>query len=146
MAMHKLITFDIGEQCLGIDVMAVREIRTWAPATPLPNTPPYMKGVVNLRGVVLPVFDLRNRIGWGVTEPSERHVIIVVQSGAHLCGLIVDAVNDIVTLDEAVIQPVPETGSRASDFITGLANHGDRMVLMLSLDAIGEDVGIPQAA
>jgi purine-binding chemotaxis protein CheW len=143
--MHQLITFDIGDQCLGVDIMAVREIRAWAVATPLPNAPAYMKGVVNLRGVVLPVFDLRHRLGWGVTDPTGRHVIIVVQTGEQLCGLIVDGVNDIVRIEDEEMQPVPDTGGRASPFLTGLANHGDRLVLMLSLDALADEIAVEDA-
>ena len=73
---RQLITFQLGDQILGVDIMAIREIRAWSPATPLPNVPAHVRGVVNLRGVVLPVLDLRHRLGWGVTDPSARHVII----------------------------------------------------------------------
>ncbi|WP_430323732.1 chemotaxis protein CheW, partial [Salmonella enterica] len=76
---RQLITFQIGDQVLGVDIMAIREIRAWSPATPLPNVPPHVRGVVNLRGVVLPVLDLSHRLGWGMTDPSARHVIIVVR-------------------------------------------------------------------
>ncbi|NOS34933.1 chemotaxis protein CheW, partial [Acinetobacter baumannii] len=93
---RQLITFQIGEQVLGVDIMAIREIRAWSPATPLPNVPAHVRGVVNLRGVVLPVLDLSHRLGWGSTDPSSRHVIIVVRIGEQLQGLFVDAVNDIV--------------------------------------------------
>ncbi|KQN94344.1 chemotaxis protein CheW [Sphingomonas sp. Leaf231] len=146
MSGQQLITFQLGEQCLGVDIMAIREIRAWTPSTPLPGVPAYMKGVVNLRGVVLPVLDLRYRLGWGSTEPTARHVIIVVQVGAQQRGLIVDAVNDIVTIDHADVQPVPEGSSERSGFITGLTNQGDNMVLMLSLDAIGGPAEMREAA
>lgn len=143
---HQLITFQIGEQCLGVDIMAVREIRAWAPATPLPNAAPCLKGVVNLRGVVLPLFDLRERLGWGVTDASGRHVIIVVQTGAQQIGLIVDAVNDIVTLDSAEVQPVPENSRHEDGVLSGLAHHGDRMVLIMSLDALDHSFRLADAA
>ena len=76
---RQLITFQLSDQVLGIDIMAIREIRAWSPATPLPNVPEYVRGVVNLRGVVLPVLDLRHRLNWGTTDTTARHVIIVVQ-------------------------------------------------------------------
>lgn len=135
---RQLITFELGEQSLGIDIMAIREIRAWSPATPLPNVPDYVRGVVNLRGVVLPVLDLRMRLGWGLTEPTARHVIIVVRIGEQLQGVIVDAVNDIVTIQDADMQPLPDIGStEAASFLDGLATVEDRMILVLDLDRLG---------
>src|SRR3546814_11167583 len=96
----QIITFQIGEQCLGVDIMASREIRAWSPTTLLPYFPDYVRGVINLRGNVLPVIDLAARLGWGLTEPTGRHVIIVVRIDEQLHGLIVVAVNDIVTVDD----------------------------------------------
>jgi len=131
---RQIITFRIGEQYLGVDIMAIREIRAWSPTTRLPHVPPYVHGVVNLRGSVLPVFDLSARLGWGITDPTARHVIIVVQLGNQLQGLIVDAVNDIVTLGEGALQPPPNVGDdEAAAFLEGLASVDDRMVMVLSL-------------
>src|SRR5690554_684133 len=95
-ARRELIAFRIGEQEFCVDIMAVREIRGWTPATPLPRTPDYMKGVINLRGAVLPIIDLSGRFGLGDTEPSARHVIMVVQIDGRMVGLLVDAVSDIL--------------------------------------------------
>ena len=134
---RQLITFQIGEQILGVDIMAIREIRAWSPATPLPNVPPYVRGVVNLRGVVLPVFDLRHRLNWGMTDPSARHVIIVVRIGEQLQGIIVDAVNDIVSIHPDAMQPIPDMGdTEASRFLEGLATIDNRMILVLALDRL----------
>ncbi|KZE08485.1 MULTISPECIES: chemotaxis protein CheW [Sphingomonas] len=134
---RQLITFQLGDQILGVDIMAIREIRAWSPATPLPNVPPYVRGVVNLRGVVLPVFDLRHRLNWGVTDPSARHVIIVVRIGEQLQGIIVDAVNDIVSIHPDAMQPVPDMGdTEASRFLEGLATIDNRMILVLALDRL----------
>ncbi len=134
---RQLITFQLGDQILGVDIMAIREIRAWSPATPLPNVPPYVRGVVNLRGVVLPVFDLRHRLNWGMTDPSARHVIIVVRIGEQLQGIIVDAVNDIVSVHPDAMQPVPDMGdTEASRFLDGLATIDNRMILVLALDRL----------
>ena len=134
---RQLITFQIGEQVLGVDIMAIREIRAWSPATPLPNVPPHVRGVVNLRGVVLPVLDLSHRLGWGMTDPSSRHVIIVVRIGEQLQGIIVDAVNDIVSIHPDAMQPVPDMGdTEASRFLEGLATIDNRMILVLALDRL----------
>ena len=136
---RQLITFQIGEQVLGVDIMAIREIRAWSPATPLPNVPPHVRGVVNLRGVVLPVLDLSHRLGWGMTDPSSRHVIIVVRIGDQLQGLIVDAVNDIVTIPADGMQPLPDIGETpAANFLEGLATIDERLILVLALDRLAD--------
>jgi len=136
---HEFITFEIGDRRLGIDIMAIREIRAWSPATPLPNTPSHVRGVVNLRGVVLPVLDLSERLGWGPTEPSGRHVIIVVRVGEQLQGIIVDAVSDIVTLGPEQLQPVPDVGqTQAAAFLDGIATIDGRLVMIVALDRVTE--------
>lgn len=136
---RQLITFQLGDQILGVDIMAIREIRAWSPATPLPNVPAHVRGVVNLRGVVLPVLDLRHRLGWGMTDPTARHVIIVVRIGEQLQGLIVDAVNDIVEVPLAEMQPLPDMGDApAANFLEGLATIDQRLILILALDRLVE--------
>ena len=136
---RQLITFQLGEQILGVDIMTIREIRAWSPATPLPNVPSHVRGVVNLRGVVLPVLDLKQRLGWGLTDPSARHVIIVVRIADQLQGLIVDAVNDIVEVPVDELQPLPDlTDAAASQFLEGLATIDERLVLILALDRLIE--------
>ena len=99
---RELITFEVGGQVFGLDIMAIREIRAWTPVTRLPRVPHYVAGVVNLRGTVLPVIDLAARLGWEPTEPTPRHAIIVTHLGGQASGLIVESVSDIVT-----IQPPP---------------------------------------
>lgn len=141
---QQLITFSVGDQTLGADIMAIREIRAWSPATPVPNSAPHVRGVVNLRGVILPVIDLSARFGWGVTEPTGRHVIIVVRIGSQLHGLIVDAVSDIVSVDPANLQPMPEeAGSGADAFVDGVVVVGDRLILQLDLARLSESAQLP---
>lgn len=137
---NQLITFQIGEQYLGVDIMAIREIRAWSPSTLLPHVPDYVRGVINLRGNVLPVIDLAARLGWGLTEPTGRHVIIVVRIAEQLHGLIVDAVNDIVTVNEDAMQAPPSLSTdSASAFLKGLVAVEDRMVMVLSLDNLAAE-------
>lgn len=145
---RQLITFQLGEQVLGIDIMAVREIRAWAPATPLPNVPTYVRGVVNLRGVVLPILDLRHRLGWGMTDPTGRHVIIVVRIGEQLQGLVVDAVNDIVAIESQAMQPLPDVGEiGATAPLEGIVTIEDRIITVVALDRLSEPVdAVPLAA
>lgn len=133
--LRQLITFQIGEQYLGVDIMAIREIRAWTPTTLLPHVPEHVRGVVNLRGTVLPVIDLASLLGWGLTEPTARHVIIVVRIGGQLQGLIVDSVNDIVSIDNDGMQPPPNVGDSATtSYLEGIASVEDRMVMVLALD------------
>ena len=101
---RELLSFRAGAQEFCIDIMAVREIRGWTPATPLPHAPGYVRGVVNLRGAVLPIIDLAERIGLGRAEPTPQHVIIVTQVGTQLVGLLVSAVCDILTVTGPMIR------------------------------------------
>lgn len=149
MAQRQLITFQLGQQVLGVDIMAIREIRAWSPATPLPNVPAHVRGVVNLRGVVLPVLDLSQLIGWGQTEPSVQHVIIVVQVAGQLQGLMVDAVNDIVSIDLDALQPPPGLGATNAPYIVeGIATVDDRMVMVmvLALSRLSDECCLDDAA
>ena len=117
--------------------MSVREIRGWVPATPLPRSPPFVRGVINLRGAVLPILDLAARLGLQSPEPTARHVIIVAQIGAQVIGVLVDAVSDIITVDESTVQPPPDLVSdRVRTFVQGLLAIEGRMVSLISLDRV----------
>jgi purine-binding chemotaxis protein CheW len=105
--MLELISFEIADQEFCIDIRNVREIRGWTPATPIPCAPTHVAGVINLRGAVVPVVDLRNRLGLGHTEPSSRHVIVVIQDGARIAGLLVDGVEETFQVSSALLQPPP---------------------------------------
>ncbi|WP_022685936.1 chemotaxis protein CheW [Sphingomonas phyllosphaerae] len=145
---QQLITFELGGQVLGVDVMAIREIRAWSAATPLPNSPAHICGVVNLRGIVLPVIDLRMLLGWGLTEPSPRHVIIVLELGHQMQGMIVDAVNDIVSIDRDAMQPPPDLGDyRNRRVIEGIVTVDERLVTVMALAFIeAEQFSMVEAA
>ena len=133
----ELIAFRIGRQEFCVDIMAVREIRGWTQVTPLPRSPSYVCGVINLRGAVLPILNLAARLGLPATEISARHVIIVVQIGVKVIGLLVDAVSDILTVGEATVQPPPDMASaKARSFVNGLLAFDDRMVSMILLDRL----------
>ena len=103
----QFISFAIGGDQYGVDIMAVREIKGWPQITQLPRQPDYMRGVLNLRGVMVPIVDLRCRFGQGMTEATPLHVVIVVQIGARHVGLLADRVLDIVAINASQIQPVP---------------------------------------
>lgn len=131
---RQFITFRSDRQEFGVDIMMVREIRGWTETTPLPNSPDYVRGVINLRGVVLPVIDLRARLGLGQTEANIKHVIIVVKAEDRTIGLLVDAVSDILTSKADEIQPTPELARDAhSQFVEGIAVLDKRMVTILNM-------------
>jgi purine-binding chemotaxis protein CheW len=133
----ELIAFRIGDQEFCVNIMAVREIRGWTQATPLPQAPPYIMGVINLRGAVLPIVDLSARLGMKEAEPTARHVIIVAQPRSRVVGLLVEAVSDILTVTEENIQPVPEISSDLErQYARGILAVDKRMICMIELGAL----------
>jgi purine-binding chemotaxis protein CheW len=134
---RELISFRIGEQEFCVDIMVVREIRGWTPATPLPRSPSFLRGVINLRGAVLPIVDLAARLGFEPAEPTQRHVIIVAQIDRQIVGLLVDAVSDILTVGDDVVQPPPDVASdMVRNFVQGLLAIDGRMLSLISLNRI----------
>jgi purine-binding chemotaxis protein CheW len=144
---REFITFEVGGQLFGLDIMAIREIRAWTPVTKLPRVPHYVAGVVNLRGTVLPVVDLAARLGWEETRATPRHAIIVTQVHGQARGLIVDSVSDIVTIaSEALQSPPGASHDGIVPFIEGLAAIEEQMVMILDLDKLNADAVLPEAA
>ncbi|WP_374469872.1 chemotaxis protein CheW [Phenylobacterium sp.] len=144
---RELISFRIGAQEFCVDIMSVREIRGWTPATALPQAPPFVRGVINLRGAVLPIVDLGARLGLGAAEPTARHVIIVAQVEKQIVGLLVDAVSDILTVSDDQIQPTPDVASEmVRNFVRGLLAIDGRMVSFISLDRVLPESELEAAA
>lgn len=134
---HEFLTLTVAGQDYAIDILSVREIRGWVPETPLPNCPPTVRGVINLRGLVVPIYDLRARLGAERHNPSATNVVIVVEATNAQYGLLADAVSDIVSADGADLQPVPATGIAAdNNFITALLTRAERMISVLDLDLL----------
>lgn len=133
----ELLSFKVGEQEYSVDIMSVREIRGWTRATPLPHASPYVRGVINLRGTVLPIIDLACRLGIGVTETTERNVIIVVQMQGQTIGLLVDAVSDILSIPRTDLQAPPDMLSDTSNtFVRALTVVEGRMLRILDLPSV----------
>ncbi|MFZ0266245.1 chemotaxis protein CheW [Caulobacter sp.] len=132
----ELISFEIGGQEFCIDISVVREIRGWTPATAMPQTPDYIRGVINLRGAVMPVLDLRNRLGLGHTETSSRHVIVVVQFESRMVGLLVDAVQETFMVDAALLQEPPAMDTTGELFIDAIIPLEGRMLSRLVVGAL----------
>lgn len=128
----ELLSFRVEDQEYSVDIMSVREIRSWTKATSIPHAPDYVRGVINLRGTVLPVVDLALRLGIRSQEPNERSVIIVVDIGGRAVGLRVDAVSDILSVPSDALQPPPDLMSEeAADFIRALTIVEGRMIRVL---------------
>jgi purine-binding chemotaxis protein CheW len=130
----EFISFAIGDDQYGVDIMAVREIKEWSNITHLPKQPDYVRGVLNLRGVMVPIVDLRCRFGEGLTETTHTHIIIVVQIDERQVGLLADRVLDIVSFERDKIQPVPRASQgSAGDFLFGLVTHDNTMIALIDL-------------
>lgn len=133
----QFISFRIGEEEFAIDIMAVREIKGWTATTILPNQPEYLLGILNLRGLIVPIFDLRCRFGMGLTTATGTHVVIIVSVLDRTVGLLVDAVSDILTVQTAEIRPIPEMErAGGARFLSGIITRADSMVVVLSLEAL----------
>jgi purine-binding chemotaxis protein CheW len=141
----ELISFCIGDQEFCIDVKTVREIRGWTPATPLPHAPSYLRGVINLRGAIMPVIDLRNRLGLGVTIPETRHVIVVVECQDRLAGILVDAVSETFTVSRDHLQPAPDLGVDEQRFVQAILSMDTRLITYLKMADVFPPV-VSQAA
>jgi len=144
---RQFITFIANGQEFAANIMAIREIRGWTDTTPLPHVPHYVRGVINLRGNVLPVVDLKARLDLGMTDATPKHVIIVVAEGNHTTGVLVEAVSDIITLSTADIQPPPDVMQNSDDqYIEGIAVLDGRMVTLLATSHLTAQVRDPLMA
>jgi purine-binding chemotaxis protein CheW len=130
----QFISFAIGSEQYGVDIMAVREIKGWSQISHLPKQQDYVRGVLNLRGVIVPIVDLRCRFGQGITEATPLHVVIIVQIGARQIGLLADRVLDIVSFEAAHVQPVPRVTQEVhADFLSGLVSHDGALIALIDL-------------
>jgi purine-binding chemotaxis protein CheW len=147
------LTFLLAETEYGVDILRVQEIRGWDTVTPLPNTPEYVRGVMNLRGTIVPIIDLRQRLGLESIPYGPTTVVVVTRvmhdHDSRVMGLVVDAVSDVYNVSDAEMQPAPDCGGAIStQVVQGLATVGGKMVIVLALDQLmhpGELAAIPMA-
>ena len=136
-ATSEYISFAVGDEQYGVNIMAVREIKDWSVITQLPNQPAYMRGVLNLRGVIVPIIDLRCRFGHGPTDATPMHVIIVIQIDGETVGLLADRVLDIIAVDPSQIQPIPKVSHDArTGFLSGLVAVEKTMIALIDLKSL----------
>lgn len=141
------LTFLLGGQEYALDILRVQEIRSWGPVTKLPAAPPHVLGVMNLRGVLVPLLDLRVRFGMGDASCTPTTAVIVVRSGERTVGLVVDEVREVYQLADAAIQePVGRDAGLGVSYLRGVATVGEQTIIVLSLDeVVGFGFGAPGA-
>ena len=134
---RQFLTFALGQEEYGVEILKIQEIKGFSAITPLPNAPAYVKGVLNLRGTIVPILDLRAKFGLPEAAVTAFTVIVVVQVQGQTMGFLVDAVSDVLTVAGAQIQPAPDChGQLDTSCLTGLAQAGDRLVILLDIDKV----------
>ena len=131
------LTVNLAHEEYGVDILAVREIRGWTPVTRIPQAPHYVLGVLNLRGAIVPVIDMRLRFGLPREEYGATTVTVIVTVAGRNFGVVVDAVSDVLDVAAADIRPVPDMGTTVdTEYLKGLTSAGERMVLLLDVDKL----------
>lgn len=149
-ATREVLVFVLGKEEYGVDILKVQEIRGYEKVTPIPAAPAYLKGVVNLRGIIVPVIDLRVKFGMAEPAYDSFTVVIILRIAGRVVGIVVDGVSDVVQLAPADVKAAPQLGSLVdSSFLAGLATQDDRMILLIDIEKFlssGELQLITQAA
>lgn len=136
---NQFLTFLLADEEYGVDILRVQEIKGWNAVTPIPNTPEYIRGVINLRGTIVPIVDLRRRFGLEAVEYGPMTVVIVLkvmrEDKSRVMGIVVDAVSDVYNVQDESLKPAPDFGSVVNvDFVEGLATVDETMVIILDID------------
>ncbi|HEY1102019.1 MAG TPA: chemotaxis protein CheW [Burkholderiaceae bacterium] len=142
------LTCRIGAEEYGIDIQKVQEIRSFEMPTRIANAPHFVKGVINLRGVIVPIVDLRIKLGCDAADYTDITVVVVLNVCGHVVGAVVDSVSDVIDLEAEAIQPPPELSAGEGGFITGIASVGERMLIMVDIESLlgGAEIGLAGTA
>jgi len=136
----QFLTFQLGEELYGVDILRVQEIKGYTAVTRIPNTPAHIKGVLNLRGTIVPIVELRTKFGMPTIDYTMFTVIVVVVVREKIMGLVVDAVSDVLNIDKKDIQPAPQFGAKVDvSFLNGIGKSGDKLVALLDMDRLLAD-------
>jgi purine-binding chemotaxis protein CheW len=131
------LAFTLGSEEYGIDILKVQEIRGYEVVTRIANAPEFIKGVINLRGIIIPVVDMRIKFNLGEPTYDQFTVVIILNIGGRIMGMVVDSVSDVTTLTPDQIKPAPEMGSAFnSDYLTGLGTVDERMLILIDIDKL----------
>lgn len=137
---NQFLTFQLGSELYGVDILRVQEIKGYTAVTKIPNTPPHIKGVLNLRGTIVPIVELRTKFGMPTIEYTMFTVIVVVVVKEKVMGLVVDAVSDVLDISRKDIQPAPEFGTKVDvSFVNGIGKSGEKLVALLDMDRLLSD-------
>ena len=143
--MREFLTFTLGSEEYGVDILKVQEIRGYDSVTRIPDAPDFIKGVINLRGTIVPVVDLRLKFKLGKAEYDALTVMVVLSVAGRVVGAVVDSVSDVLALDEASIQPPPDFGSAMDTrYLMGIGTQGDRMLILVDIEKLlaGADMAL----
>jgi purine-binding chemotaxis protein CheW len=150
MSASEFLTFRLGPESYGIEILKVQEIRSHETPTAIANAPAFIKGVINLRGVIVPILDLRIRFGLAEARYDDFTVVVILNVAGRLAGLVVDSVSDVLALAGDAIRPTPEFASATFDtkYITGLGTVGDQMIILLDIEKLmtGADMALVDGA
>ncbi|MCE0812684.1 chemotaxis protein CheW [Buttiauxella sp. A2-C1_F] len=134
---QEFLVFTLGDEEYGIDILKVQEIRGYDQVTRIANTPAFIKGVTNLRGVIVPILDLRIKFDQDGVEYNENTVVIVLNFGQRVVGIVVDGVSDVLSLTAEQIRPAPEFAvTLSTEYLTGLGALGDRMLILVNIEKL----------
>ncbi|MGJ7493418.1 chemotaxis protein CheW [Variovorax sp. ZT4R33] len=144
----EFLSFTLGDEEYGIDIQKVQELRGYDAVTRIANAPAFIKGVVNLRGIIVPIIDMRIKFNLGEPSYDEFTVVIVLNIGGRVVGMVVDSVSDVITLSSEQIKPAPEMGSALdTDYLIGLGTLDERMLILVDIDRLmsSEEMGLVEA-
>ena len=142
---NEFLSFTLGKEEYGIDILKVQEIRGYDAVTTIANTPAFIKGVINLRGIIVPIVDMRIKFNLGKVEYNEYTVVIILNVANRVVGMVVDGVSDVITLANEQIKPAPEFGSAFdTQYLTGLGTVDDRMLILVDIEKLmsGRDMDL----
>ncbi len=136
----QFLTFNLGEELYGVDILLVQEIKGYTTVTKIPNTPPHIKGVLNLRGTIVPIIELRTKFGMPMIDHTMFTVIVVVVVKEKIMGLVVDSVSDVLNIEKKDIQTSPQFGAKVDvSFLSGIGKSGNKLVALLDLNRLLSD-------
>lgn len=133
---HQFVTFSIDDEEFGVEILKVQEIIGYTKPTHVPNAPEFVRGVINLRGLIIPVIDLRKKFNMSEKEYDKFTVILVIEVAKKIIGIIVDSVSDVLSLEDKDIQEAPEFGKFQTEYLKGMGKVGDKLIILLDIDRI----------
>jgi len=141
---HEYLAFKLGKEEYGIDILKVQEIRGYEAVTRVANAPEFVKGVINLRGIIVPIVDMRIKFKLGEPTYDQFTVVIILNISGRVVGIVVDSVSDVITLSQEHLKPAPDMGAMNSNYLIGLGTLDERMLILIDIDKLmsSPDMGL----